>query len=302
MKSLRILIFFSTIRTKNYKSVKMVFTLLFTTLIFYSCSNEVETINNSGTIGMNDKLEDNNLKNQSKVVRPNFLQENVNTFSQTIFLNYGSLDDALSENLYVVFNEQTMHMLNNAQSENDLKIVFEAAGIANSQDVLNILKNIVTVQQTFIADNPNFYSLTKEQQIEYLNSSIEVTKNNFILSNPPVTPTIPFVTYSGCAHTFNLGVDRCIGDFGNCAAGAILGTLFGGYIPGLIAAGQCMVSKYNCDKRIKRDFKDCQAQEYVRGVPGPESILTLHCTTDLGTVIDSCWTTYNGKYFGRVNM
>jgi hypothetical protein len=264
-----------------------------TLIIFYSCSTGDESINKSGkteTITASEKTKKNG---NTETVLPISVQENVVSFSEEIFTNFGRLDVALNKNTNVTFNAETMQMLNSATNENDLKNVFENAGISNSVEVINILKNIVDTQQAFILHNPDFYNLTIAEQTELLNTSVEI----YINANPPGG----LVGSNNCARTFNKTIDRCAGDFGSCAVGAVIGAAFG-YFPGLLAAAQCMYTKYNCDSRAKEDYKECLIESVSPdGPPPPTGELTLHCT-DMRAAVDSCWTTdSNGKYVGRVN-
>lgn len=296
MKNLRSLIALFVLKGIDMRTVSMISAVLLATTFFYSCSDEDEPLNKSGKIDNKEMVNDNNVKENSVIIKEDLIKQNVNSFSVAIFSNYGSLEDALNKNLSVGFNNpETMQMLNNAKNENDLKIVFQRAGIANSQEVIDILKNIVEVQHDFIVENPNFYNLTKEQQVEYLNSSVETAKNSFMVVNPPVLPTIPYFTTPGCAHNYNTGISRCNTDFGVCGVFAVAGT-YAGILPGLLAAAYCMTTKVICDKRVYRDFKDCQAQEIIKnGGPNGEPLLMLQCDRD------SCWANdLSGKYFGRV--
>jgi hypothetical protein len=147
-----------------------------------------------------------------------------------------------------------MQMLETAENEYDLKIAFEMAGISNRQEVIDILKNIVAKQQAFIAQNPDFYSLTPGKQAELLNSSIELARITY--NSPVLFPPSELVSGNPCARAFNNWRGDCIEDFGVCAAGAIYAAA-GGIWPGLAGAAICMAMKYFCDERAERDYKQC---------------------------------------------
>lgn len=266
----------------NVKSFSFGFMAIFVALLFYACSSEEESKKEEEVV--------NKSNSRTKRLGADLIEESAISFSEAILVNYGDLDYALNQNLYVGFNQQTMQMLSSAQNENDLKIVFEQAGIANSQEVVNILEAIVQAQQNFIDQNPNFHTLTQEQQMQYLNIGIETAKSTYV-STQPVIPGEGYFTTS-CASTFNTTIGRCGTDYGVCAIFAIAGAYAGG-IPGLLGAAYCMVTKVNCDGRAKYDYAECL--EATDSASGSNYQLTLHCDKD------SCWTTYaNGKYVKRV--
>lgn len=129
---------------------------------FYSCASDEENLDASGTNKKSTESVMDKTTSKSVIGVPVEVQQHVESFSQQIYVNVMSLENALNKNSYVAFNAQAMQMLNNAQTENDFKIVFEMAGIANSQEVINILKNNVAVQQSFISRNFDFYMLSEE--------------------------------------------------------------------------------------------------------------------------------------------
>jgi len=266
-----------------------------TLIIFYSCSTGDESINKSGKAETKTKSEKNKTIGNAEIGLDNSVQENLNSYSEQIFVGVESLEIALNKNIDVDFNAQAMQMLETAEDEYDLKIVFEMAGIANSQEVINILKSIVAKQQAFITQNSSFYSLTPEKQAELLNASIEFARITY--NSPVLFPPLEQVSGSSCARTFNNSRGDCIEDFAVCAAGAIYAA-GGGIWPGLVVAAGCMAMKYFCDKRAKRDYKECVIMP-MGTVPPPTGELTIHCTA-FAIEEDSCWTTdSNGKYVGR---
>lgn len=249
--------------------------------LFYACSGE-EELKNESVVQKSTNLTKRNGSDLTEV--------SAIAFSEAILTNYDDLNFALHQNLYVGFNDQTLQMLNSAQTENDVKIVFEQAGIANSQEVIDALNAIVQAQQNFLDQNPNFHNLTQEQQIQYLNTGIEVAKSTFV-SSQPVTPNSAYFT-TPCARNFNQSIDRCTQDFAICGVFAVV-SAGGGLVPGLVAAAYCMTTKVVCDKRAKYDYADCI--ESTEGGLGTNYELTLHCDQD------SCWATYaNGQYVRRV--
>ena len=271
----------------NVRSLSFGFMTLFIAVLFCACSGEEELKKGSAL------QKSTNLTKRSGA---DLIEESAISFSQAILSNNYDLDYALNKNLHVGFNEQTMQMLNSVQNEIELKLVFEQAGIANSQEVMDILHSIVQAQQSFIDENPSFYTLTQQQQIEYLNTGIELAKNNYVNPNP-IIPTSNYWT-STCASAFNKSIDRCNGDFGTCAVFAVAGA-YAGFAPGLLAAAYCMVTKLSCDRRSKQDYIECLAPSDsgsggldLNNNPITE---TIHCDQD------SCWTTtLNGQYIRRV--
>nr|WP_315239096.1 hypothetical protein [uncultured Flavobacterium sp.] len=260
-------------------------------IFFYSCSTEDESINKSGKTESITKSEKNKSIVSTEAGLNISMQENLNLFSEQIFVSVESLEIALNKNTDVDFNDQAMQMLETAGDEYDLKIVFEMAGIANSQEVINILKGIVAKQQAFITQNSSFYSLTPEKQAELLNASIEFAKITY--NSNVLFPPFEVVGANPCARSFNNSRGDCIEDFAVCSAGAIYAAA-GGLWPGLAVAAGCMAMKLLCDHRVKRDYKEClQSKE---DVPPTTGELTVHCDK----YADSCWTTdSNGKYVGR---
>lgn len=257
-------------------------------LIFYSCSSEDESIvNKSGTTKTKTESAKKTTEN-SVIGAPVGIQENLNALTAQVYANTKNLDVALNKNRFIGFNAQAMQKLNTAKTESELKIAFEMGGIANSQEVINILKNTIANEQIFVSQNVGFYDFTPEQQTILINKSIEAYKN----SNPPGG----LVGTNNCARIFNKTIDRCADDYIYCAIGAIVGTAFGGYAAGLPAAATCMVSKLNCDGRAKEDYRECLIEPVSPdGPPPPTGELTLHCDRD------SCWTTdSNGKFVERI--
>lgn len=118
-------------------------------VIFYSCSSEDESINKSGKAETITKSEKIKSIGNTEAGMDISAQENLSSFSGQIFGSVESLEIALNKNSYVGFNSQAMPMLGTAEDEFDLKLVFEMAGIANSQEVINILKNIVAKTTSF---------------------------------------------------------------------------------------------------------------------------------------------------------
>lgn len=298
MKKTRNFIYDFSLNQINPKLFMFGLIAVMTLIIFYSCSTGDESINKSGKTETITASEKTKKIGNTETVLPISVQENINSFSEQIFVSVESLDIALNKNSYVGFNAQTMQMLGTAEDEYDLKIVFEMAGIANSQEVIDILKNNVAIQQAFIEQNPSFYSLTVEKQAELLNASIGLAKNSYN-SHIPIPPT-ELVGGPNCARAFNRNIDECAEDFGVCAVFAVAGA-YAGLAPGLLAAAYCMVTKITCDSRAKRDYKECVLTP-LGSVPPPTGELTIHCDK----FADSCWTTdsngkYVGRYVGRVN-
>lgn len=280
----------------NFKLFRYGFIAIISSVIFYACSNEEISTNGQGSTNKVLQVES---KKNSLSNNANFIQENVNSFSEQVFVNIESLEVALNKNSYVGFNTQAMQMLNAATSENDLKVVFEMAGIANSQEIIDILKNNVAIQEAFIIENPSFYNLSVEKQMELLNGSIELAITNY--ETKVLIPSYGVVEAANCASTFNKTIDRCAGDFGICAVFAVAGA-YVGLAPGLLQAAYCMVSKVNCDSRAKQDYKECVITPFTPGGPPPSpstpptGVVTIHCDPD------SCWTTdSNGKFVERIN-
>lgn len=263
-------------------------------LIFYSCSSEDDSLNKSGGASKTKTESVKSTTENSVVGVPAAIEENLSSLSVQIFVNVASLEVALNKNSYVGFNAQAMQKLNTAKNESELKIAFEMGGIANSQEVINVLKNNVAIQQVFISQNPGFYNLTVEKQTQLLNTHIELVKNSYN-SQVPIPPT-GLVGNPNCASTFNKSINRCAGDFGTCAVFAVAGA-YAGLAPGLLAAAYCMVTKISCDSRAKEDYKECVLEPMnPDGPPPPTGEITMHCDRD------SCWTTdSNGKYIERVD-
>jgi hypothetical protein len=269
-------------------------------IIFYSCSNtEVESINKSGNTQAKKESGKNETLNKSEVVISAYDTENVNSFSQQTFANVESIEVALKKNNYVGFNNEAIQLVNAAKNENDLRFAFKKAGIANSQEVIDLLKTMVTAQQDFISENPSFYSLPIETRIKLLNASIDLTKSTYIWNTP--LPNIgQIVPNSKCGGFLNRDWTRCNQDFGGCAVGAVI-VAAAGLWPGLAAAAGCMYTKVNCQNRAQEDYTECLTELMNGDVPPLTGELTLHCT-DIRAEVDSCWTTdSNGKYVGRVD-
>ncbi|MBP4139780.1 hypothetical protein [Flavobacterium geliluteum] len=107
-------------------------------IVLYSCSSEDESINQSGMSKTEIKSEKNKtIGNNIETDVPFSVVENLNIFSEQMFVSSESLEIALNRNSYVGFNAQAMQLLNNATNENELKSAFETGGIANSQEVIN---------------------------------------------------------------------------------------------------------------------------------------------------------------------
>lgn len=261
-------------------------------IIFYSCSSEDESLNKLGAVKA--KIESAKNTSENSVIVASNMEENLNTLSVQIFVNVSNLEVALNKNAYVGFNAEAMQKLSAAKNESDLKIVFEMAGIANSQEVINLLKSNVAIQQAFVSQNPGFYNFTVEKQTQLLNTHLELVKNTYN-SQVPLPPT-GLVGSPNCASTFNKSIDRCAGDFGTCAVFAVAGA-YAGLIPGLLSAAYCMATKITCDNRAKQDYKECVLEPMSPdGPPPPTGELTLHCNRD------SCWTTdSNGKFVERID-
>ena len=260
-------------------------------IVFYSCSSEDESVNQSGMTKAKIKSEKIQTIGEVLTGLPVSEQENLNSYSEQIFVHLQSLEIALNRNSSLDFNPQAMQALNAAKNENDLKIVFEMAGIANSQEVINILKDNVKIQQEFISQNPIFYSLSVEEQVGLLNSGIALAKIGYHSQIPNLFDGL--VGNNNCAGDFNRAIGRCNGDFGTCAVFAVAGA-YAGLAPGLLAAAYCMVTKLTCDKRAKEDYKICTIEQVYPGGPTPPTgVVTLHCDK----FADTCWTTdSNGKY------
>jgi hypothetical protein len=268
-------------------------------IIFYSCSTtEDESINKSGNIETKKESAKNEILDKSKVFISAYDTENVNSLSEQIFANVDNIQTALNKNNYVGFNNEAIQLVNAAKNENDLRFAFEKAGIANSQEVINLLKTMITAQQDFISENPSFYSLPVEKRIELLNASIDLTKSTYIWNTP--LPNIgQVVPNSKCIRLLNRNWKYCNQDFAGCAVSAVI-VAAAGLWPGLAAAAGCMYQKVNCQNRAQVDYTECLT-EVVKGMPPPTGVLTIHCT-DMRAVVDSCWTTdSNGKYVGRVD-
>lgn len=270
-------------------------------IIFYSCSTtEDESINKSGNAEAKKESGKNETLDKSEVAISDYDTGNVNSFSQQTFTIAESLQVALNKNNYVGFNNEAIQLVNAATNENDLKFAFERAGIANSQEVIDLLKTMVTAQQDFISENPNFYNLPIETRIEVLNASLELTRSTYIW-NTPLPNIAQVVPDTKCGWLLTRNWNRCNEDFAGCAVGAVIGAAVGGLFPGLVAAAGCIYTKVNCQNRAQEDYTECLT-EIIDGVPPPTGELTLHCTDDILATVDSCWTTdSNGKYVGRVN-
>lgn len=283
MKKLQTSKFNRLLKQVNRRLFPFGLTVLLITTLFYSCSSDEESINKAGMSKTSTQTAKAKTIDESEIS----VKENLDSFSQQIFGNVKSLEVALNKNSYVGFNTQAMQKFNAAKNENDLKIVFEMAGIANSQEIINILKNNVAIQQTFISKNASFYTLTGEKQVQLLNTSLELTKISY---KSPILPPAGLVGAPSCGGTFNKSVDRCAGDFGTCAVFAVAGA-YAGLAPGLLAAAYCMVTKISCDNRAKEDYKECIHAYIPDGYVPPTGVLTLKCD------LDSCWTVdSNGKY------
>lgn len=258
-------------------------------IFFYSCSNDDASINKSGNATTKKETDKDRTLDKSDIVISDYNVGNVNAFSEAIFHNFESLDSELKKNTNINFTAETMQMLGSATNEDDLKIIFKKAGILNTLEVIQILKNIVSVQQTFIAQNPDFNNLAVDQQVEVLNASVET----YINSHAPIIPD--GLVGDDCSKTFNKTINRCAGDFGTCAVFAVAGA-YAGLAPGLLAAAYCMTSKLSCDSRAKQDFRECKAEQVNPDGPPPVTgEVTVHCDRD------SCWTTdSNGKYIETI--
>ncbi|MFH6942451.1 hypothetical protein [Flavobacterium sp. FlaQc-50] len=283
---------FLSLVCSKFFSFAFITTLILT--ILYSCSSGDESITKSGTNQTTTQSSKNKKTDKSLRVLPIHVEQNLNSFSQQIFLSVESMEVALNKNTYVGFNTEAMQMLNAAQTENDLRIVFEKAGIANSQEVINILKKNIAIQQAFIIENPMFFNLTLEEQVQFLNSSITSAEDNY--DSKVIIPSYGVVAGPNCGGAFNTSIRRCAGDFGTCAVFAVAGA-YAGLAPGLLAAAYCMVTKISCDSRAKEDYKACA---FTRSHPDEPKPPTGKITTNCDK--DSCWTTdSNGKYIERTN-
>ncbi|MBF4515702.1 hypothetical protein IRZ71_05085 [Flavobacterium sp. ANB] len=294
MKRLRNVIYHFSLNQMNLKLCIFGSITALIMIVFYSCSTEDASVNKPGNTTTKKQSEKTKSLDKLGIIISDNTEENVISFSEEIFTNFGSLDVALNKNSKVNFNANTMQMLNSATNENDLKNVFANAGISNTQEIITILKNIVETQQAFILQNPDFYNLTIEEQTILLNASVEV----YINSNPPGG----LVGSNNCARTFNKTINRCASDFGVCAVFAVAGA-YGGIVPGLLGAAYCMATKLSCDGRAKEDYRECLVEPVSPDGPPPVTgELTIHCTDRWSSTVDSCWTTdSNGKYVGRIN-
>jgi len=271
---------------------------IMTLIIFYSCSTGDESINKSGKTETITASEKTKKIGNTETGLDISVQENLNSFSEQTFTSVESLEIALYKNSYVGFNAQAMQMLNAATNENDLKSAFEMAGIANSQEVINILKNNVTIQQQFISENPDFYNLTIEKRVELLDASIVLAENNYFSQIP--LPYSGSQAESSCSKAWRKNRNRCLRDYGVCSVGSIAAAFIPPFWPALVGAAICLASKVNCESDAKQDWLDCDP--VLAGTPPPPTgELTIHCT-DMRSAVDSCWTTdSNGKYVGRVD-
>ncbi len=291
---------FSQMKLKNY--FYEFITVLFM-IIFYSCSTtEFESLNNKENTEAKKESVQNKTLDKSETAILDYDIENVNSLSQQIFASVETIEVALNKNNSVAFNNEAKQLVNTATNENDLKFAFEKAGIANSQEVIDLLKIMVTAQQDFISNNPSFYNLPIETRIEVLNASIESTQSSYIWNTPLPNILGQAVPNDKCGRLLTRNWSRCNRAFGACAVSAIAGAAAGIW-PGLIGAAVCMYSKYDCQKNAQEDYTECLLES--ADLPPATGELTLHCTVSdplATTAADSCWTTdSNGKYVGRID-
>jgi hypothetical protein len=221
----------------NSKIVIFGFITVLIIMILYSCSTEDESIYKSEMSKTTTEQEKTKIIGNIEAGLPISVQENLNSFSEQISLNAKSLDIALYKNQNVEFNAQAMQMLNAATNEIDLKSAFEMAGITNSQEVIDILKNNVIIQQEFIDKNPNFYNLTIEERVELLNASLGLAENNYFSQIP--LPSSGLQVDSPCSRAWKKNNDKCLRNYGVCSVGSIAAAFIPPFWPALVAAATC---------------------------------------------------------------
>ena len=85
MKNLRSLIALFVLKGIDMRTVSMISAVLLATTFFYSCSDEDEPLNKSGKIDNKEMVNDNNVKENSVIIKEDLIKQNVNSFSVAIF-------------------------------------------------------------------------------------------------------------------------------------------------------------------------------------------------------------------------
>ncbi len=83
------------------------------------------------------------------------------------------IDNALAENNNLIFDENVIKFLNAAKNETDIKKSFETAGIKNSDELINLLKEKVNLGKQFMLENPNFYKLDLQKRTILLDKVLD---------------------------------------------------------------------------------------------------------------------------------
>ena len=172
------------------------------------------------------------------------------------------IDNALAENNNLIFDENVIKFLNAAKNETDIKKSFETAGIKNSDELINLLKEKVNLGKQFMLENPNFYKLDLQKRTILLDKVLDsMFFPNYVESKINKLGKLSIndkntIASKNCAKQYNININRCNGSSLRCSAAAII-SASAGIWPGLIGAAFCMWESHDCKIEASEDYRDC---------------------------------------------
>lgn len=242
---------------------KMFFVIVMMIVAFVvsiSCSNEPinENISNSST-------------SMTTVI------ENLDIYSNEYAKNNYKILEALGRNKKLEFNAGFLNALLHTKNGNDLKILFQNAGIDNSIEVLGLLKKSIQIQSDFRKVNPIFYKLDIQKRTELLEKSFEVVLKRIDLSNSigymaqrgvtsgfvnympfEAAPLIPTdLVGANCYSIYVKERKRCERDFFVCGGFALASALYTVGWGTVVGAAYCSVTLNICGMDAQEDYSDC---------------------------------------------
>lgn len=243
---------------------KMFFVIVMMIVAFVintSCSNEPinENISNSST-------------SMTTVIK------NLDIYSNEYAKNNYKILEALGRNKkYLNLTQVFLNALLYTKNENDLKILFQSAGIDNSIEVIGLLKKSVQIQSDFRKANPSFYKLDIQKRTELLEKSFEVVLKRIDLSNSigymtqrgatsgfvnympfEAAPLIPTdLVGANCYNIYVKEKKRCERDFFICGGFALASALYTVGWGTVVGAAYCSVTLNICGMDAQEDYSHC---------------------------------------------
>ncbi len=203
--------------------------------------------------------------------------ENLDIYSNEYAKNNYKILEALGRNKEREFNAGFLNALLYAKNENDLKILFQSAGIDNSIEVVGLLKKSVQIQSDFRKSNPSFYKLDIQKRTELLEKSFEVVLKRIDLSNSigymaqrgvasgfvnympfEADPIFPAnLAEANCRNIYMKERKRCERDFFICGGFALASAVYTVGWGTVIGAAYCSVTVNVCGMDAEEDYSHC---------------------------------------------